>query len=104
MSSVSTGDKTHLRLLRSCQNLDQSQFTYLFLPFLYFLPSFPKGTQLCTYLLLYFLTSHCSLQRSMVSSDVTMKTALSSNSVHSKLSIGNAKIRGVRLTPQTPPL
>lgn len=52
MSSVSAGDKCHLRLLHSCQDLHQSQFTYLLLPFLYFLPPFPKVTQLCTYFLL----------------------------------------------------
>lgn len=51
MSSVSAGDKSHLRLLHSCQDLHESQFTYL-LPFLYFLPPFPKIAQLCTYLLL----------------------------------------------------
>lgn len=100
MSSVSAGDKPHLRLLHSCQNLDQSQFTYLFLPFLYFLPPFPKVTELCMYLLLYFLTSHCLLQQSRVSCHVTMKTALSSNSVHPKLSTGNGKIHEVRLSPK----
>lgn len=100
MSSVSAGDKPHLRLLYSCQNLDWSQFTYLFLPFPYFLPSFPEVTQICTYLLLYFLASFCFLCLSGVSSLVTMKIALSSKSVHSKLSTSNGKIHGVRLTPQ----
>lgn len=66
MSSVSAGDKSHLRLLGSRQDLHQSQFTYL-LPFLYFLPPCPKVTQLCKYLLLQFLTSHCFLQQSRIS-------------------------------------
>lgn len=48
MSSVSAGDRSHLRLLHSCQDLHRSQFTYL-LPFL---PPFPKVAQLGTYLVL----------------------------------------------------
>lgn len=49
VSSTSAGNKLHLRLLHSCQSLDQAQFTYLFPPFLHFF------TQLCKYLLLHFL-------------------------------------------------